>query len=470
MRKYLLSIATMMVALCSLTSCLGDGDEYIYSDDAAITSFKLGTVYTYHTAKKKDGTDSIYKRTLDAASYTFYIDHKKGEIWNPDSLPVTANAKAVLCTVTAKNGGSVSIKSMTSDSLNAYKSGDSINFTQPREFYVHSMSGAGSRKYTVRVNVHKEIGDTCVWTKVSEANSTVAGLSKMKALNVGETIYLYGVEGGSVKLFTTAINDGANWNEVVTTPVLTAEALKSMIVVDGNQFYTLSDGKVLTSADGASWAEVSTSASLKQLIATSAGTIYALNTDGQIVSSADGGAEWTVEALDEDASLLPTEGVVGATHPIATNSNTEKVVILGSRDASVYPGDAYSMVWSKVNEYSASSRNHAWSFTETSIENKYKAPRADSWQVVNYDGNNFKAVYADGTGISAIYNSGDDGITWQKDTKMTMPSALKVTNGAFAFVADSNKSIWVICGGTGQVWKTRINRLVWKEEQKYFEE
>lgn len=80
MRKYLLSIALFIFTISTLSSCLGENDSYTYYNDAAITNFSLGTLNRYFHKTRVDGTDSVYKRTLNCSGYTFYIDHENGVI------------------------------------------------------------------------------------------------------------------------------------------------------------------------------------------------------------------------------------------------------------------------------------------------------------------------------------------------------------------------------------------------------
>ena len=54
--------------------------------------------------------------------------------------------------------------------------------------------------------------------------------------------------------------------------------------------------------------------------------------------------------------------------------------------------------------------------------------------------------------------------------RMSLPADINSSETTFTMVADGVNSVWVICGGTGQVWKGRINRVAWKQEDKYFEE
>lgn len=460
-------------AVFSLTSCLGDDQEYTYYDDVAITSFKLGALNLYRHTLSSTGADSTYKRTLSFADYAFNIDQLKGEIWNADSLPMGIDASKVLCTITSKNSGVIAIKSMTSDSLSAYNSKDSIDFSEPRVFRVYNTNGIADRAYTIRLNVHQEEDDSCVWTKVASANTSIANLTNMKALSLEDKVYLFGNEGDTPKLYTTTLADGVNWTEVATSPVLSVDAAKN-VILKNETFFCLSEGKLLKSADATNWDEV-ISTDLRQLIAATSAHLYALSADNKIMSSADDGVTWIEEELDEDASFLPSEDISYACRTLETNDGAEKVLLIGNRSSEDYPNDYRSVVWTKIDEYSEGSRNHAWSYTALSWENKYRLSRAKNWQIINYDHANFKAICGNGimdsdiTALSQIYHSGDDGITWVKDNVMRIPSELSTDASSFAMTKDKKNSVWIICGGTGQVWKARINRLVWDKEQNIFE-
>lgn len=461
-------------AVMSLTSCLGDSVEYTYYDDAAITSFKLGTLKrTIHTVSKT-GADSTYQKSLNCSGYVFSIDQLKGEIWNEDSLPVGTDASKAICTVASKNSGAIGVKSMTSDSLSTYSSKDSIDFSQPRTFSVFNTNSTGSRDYTIRVNVHQEEGDSCVWTKVASANENIANLTGMKAFSLEDKIYLYGTDGNTLKLYTTALTDGVNWSEVALTPALSADAYKG-IIMKKDIFFCITNGELLKSTDAANWQKI-IDTDFKQLIAATSAHLYALSADNKIMSSADEGTTWIEEELDANAAYLPTENLSYASRTLQTNADAEKIVLIGNRSSEDYPNDYVAFVWTKIDEYSDGSRNHAWSFISQSWENKNRPARAENWQIVNYDGQKFRGVCGNGLGnnpitaLNNIFTSGDDGITWIKDQVMRIPADLS-TNGtsSFAMTTDKSNSVWIICGATGQVWKTRINRLVWNKKQDIFE-
>lgn len=123
----------------------------------------------------------------------------------------------------------------------------------------------------------------------------------------------------------------------------------------------------------------------------------------------------------------------------------------------------------------AEQRNQPWTYYDVAEENRYKAPRLRNLQTTAYD----DAVIAIGgeslggaerDAFDRVYRSADGGITWKRDSVISIPSGLRADASSFAFVSDSNNFVWLICGGSGQVWRGRTNRLGWIKEQDSFTE
>ena len=158
-----------LLMLCSVmllfASCLGSSDDERMSyDDAAIIAFSVKNVKRLMHTKSRKGTDSTYTATFAASDYRFYIDQINRVIYNPDSLPVGVDASKVVATISAKNAGTIGIKSATSDTIKYFNSADSLDFTKPRQVVVYNNSGTGMNTYTVHVNVHQQDGDTFNWS------------------------------------------------------------------------------------------------------------------------------------------------------------------------------------------------------------------------------------------------------------------------------------------------------------------
>ena len=77
----------------------------------AITSFTLGSLnrYTYSTSSTT-GNDTVIKTKLTGSAYPMTIDQMNCLIYNHDPLPIGTDTAHVVCTVTTKNNGVVTIK------------------------------------------------------------------------------------------------------------------------------------------------------------------------------------------------------------------------------------------------------------------------------------------------------------------------------------------------------------------------
>lgn len=168
MKRYTYAPCIMLLSMLLYTSCLGsdNSSDVIVYDDMAITGFSLATVNRYiHTTSSK-GTDSIYKKTL-ATNPTFTIDQKKNTIYNTDSLPKDCDLKHVLATISASTySGRIIIKSIASDTLIAYSSSDSIDFTQSREIRVYNNALQKYRTYQVTLNQHQVETGKILWEEM----------------------------------------------------------------------------------------------------------------------------------------------------------------------------------------------------------------------------------------------------------------------------------------------------------------
>ena len=172
MRRIFQAFCGLFAASLLLTSCLGGNDsEVTVYDDVAIATFTLGTLNRYLHTTTSAGEDSIYKVTYSASAYKMSIDQLGHQISNVDSLLTGTDIAHVICNVTTKHNGIVVLKSMTSDSLNYFNSGnDSIDFTQPRTFRVLSTDGQSYRDYTVSLSVRTNVAGTFSWAEADAAD------------------------------------------------------------------------------------------------------------------------------------------------------------------------------------------------------------------------------------------------------------------------------------------------------------
>lgn len=457
----------LVVALYMLSSCFSDDDTtYVMYNDTAITAFSVGTLKQEgHTLSSK-GEDSVYWTSVDCSGYQFYIDQVERVIYNPDSLPYGIDASKVLCTVTAKSNGIVTIKNVDNDSLSYVTEEDSLDFSQPRTLRVVSYTGLATRDYTVMVNVHQQKADEFAWG-LSSVNDALAGLQGMKGFAIGDFVYVVGRDADGARIYRSFIYDAKRWEERTPNVALDADVYRNMAVM-GDKAFAYSGGKIWSSADGmVTWTELSTQ-SFSQLLGASVCRLYALSEDRTIYSSADG-VLWEAEAMDSPADMLPETDFSLLCQPLVTNPNVSRLLLAGTT-ASV------SRVWTKVEETDDQAERQPWVYNNVSSDNRYELPNLHNLQVVTYNdallavGGSGKGASEGAEAFAKFYVSLDGGLTWRSDTLYNVSDDFVSSDKCFTLVRDANEFLWLICGESGQVWRGRINKLGWRKDQTYFGE
>lgn len=448
-----------MAVLTLMTSCLTDSDtEVIRYDDAAITSFSLGSLSrTVHT-KSKSGADSTYVTTVTGSMYAFSIDQTKGLIYNVDSLPNGTNIKKCLVNIATRNGGVALIQSLTSDSLSAITSTDSLDFSKPRVIKVYSNDGSWNKSYTVDIRVHSEDANKLYWTKKNDC-AQIAQLEGIKAFCLAGNLFVCGMNNGAVKMFTSKVTDGNAWNELAVP-----FASMPTFATTAQTVYAVADGKVYKSADAATWSVTSESSEFKSMLAASRSEVYALSTSGQILRSDLNASAWTVDALDADAAYLPQSGISGFCVPSLVNSDIDKVTIIGNRDNA---SDATPMIWTKVVDNSSPENSQSWMFQPFDNTTWHHAPKFANLSAIPYGKGLLMlgSVSADGgTAVSnyGFYYSWDDALNWWKDPRFSLPENFRSNPMSFAMVADGNTGFWIIGGTYGEVWRGHFSSWTWE--------
>ena len=192
MKRITAWLGILLMGMTVLTSCLGDDDSTTSTtySDAAIVQFTLGSMNRYTSAKStKTGNDTIIKTTVSGSTYRMTIDQLSGAIYNAVELPVGTDVAHVVCTVNAKNYGTVTVKSTISDTLRMYSSTDSIDFTQPRTFRVFSANGMFFRDYTVSLRVSSTSDATHQW-QLTATNAEWAQLDGKRLVAGADSVTL----------------------------------------------------------------------------------------------------------------------------------------------------------------------------------------------------------------------------------------------------------------------------------------
>lgn len=498
MKRKFLPLTFLLVGTMLLTSCLGDDTDeskVTYYGDAAITAFSIGTLDRYYlynngdTIKKTvNGADSTttvdcssYKMTIDQTNPKYDATSSKGlyQIVNADSLPAGTDVRKVVCTVSTKNSGVLTLKRLKKkdtdkDTLDYYVS-DSVDFTKPREFRVFSTDGTNYRRYQVRLNVHKEQPDSFAWHRqsiadiVGHVDGTVKGARLLELVNgTDTTMFMSLADGHQTYLYSKPNhwNSAGGWNllESNRNGIFSSNAYRNMAAF-GGWLYLLDGNALYRSHNGADWEPVPTTglSGAKQLVGAGSHKIYVITENG-ISASADG-INWTEAGLDGEAASLPNiaGNVSVCSLPLKTNKDVERVVMIGNGQNE----SKYASVWGKLEDSSEAVDSYKWSPYEG--DGKMLLPSAKGLVSMVYDGK----LYAicgeglNGSGVqpyAALYCSSDQGLTWQTGKLFTLPGNFSVDADAncIYMASDSHNHVWIISAATGEIWKMRINRLGWK--------
>ena len=467
MSKNIGHLCLLFAAATLLVSCLDTdyADDVTLYDDIAITQFQITSAnITKHTTSSA-GEDSTYVvEDQSVASYPFYIDQLRGEIYNVDSLPVGVDATKLLCAAYTKNNGMVYIENADRDSMRSLSSTDSTDFSRPRYLRAYASNAASYRLYKVTVNIHREVADEFRWTRLAD-NATLAALGGMRLAELGGQMLLFGLEGGSTVVYTTPLADGNTWSRGASS--FGPEAYNN-VAVQGGTLFVLDGGTLLRSTDGSAFEAVAAGALPRRLFGASATELYGIGADGSIVVSADGGHTWRADATDAPADMLPTQDMTSCSVPYAYVDSADYVMLAGNRSAEGFAADTTAVVWRKIVEYSSGSEQDKWVYMEPDSRNNYLLPRLAGLTVIAY-GDSKLALGGAGIGgcheapFSRIYESRDGGITWKHNDAYAFPAGFDAAATAFAAASDSNGYIWIVCAGTGQVWRGRLNSMGWAQ-------
>ena len=468
MKKMRWSLALLFSAGFVFASCLKDDSRDItYYDDTAITAFTLGKLSLRVDSTTKDGKkDSVYHRKLDAKNYVFYIDQINKRVYNLDSLPYGVNQKKIVGTFSTRNGGVVALKSLTSDSITYYKNGqDSVDFTSERTFVVYSNSQKYSQKYTIDVRVHKQKPNDFKWNQLTTV-SAFASLQGLRVVSAGSMVLVFGSNGSGTVAYGSSITDGKSWTKLSPPFSSDASAWKNAVSFNGVA-YVMSGYRVWQSSNGTTWTDFGVNAAgMSQLVGASNAGLHLLKGASSLYLAKAGTSEPVLETLGSNAGYMPQQDFNMAVWNHSASDKTEQVVLLGNRTRDDKPNHIGPVVWGKVNEYGQTSSTQKWVYYN-SLEAEHQLPFMSNLQVVAH-GPVLLAVGGAGMGASSseqalknVYVSADGGLSWNTNRIYTMPTDIATGTTHFAMGADKDNHIWLVCAGTGKVWRVRKNSVGW---------
>ena len=208
---------------------------------------------------------------------------------------------------------------------------------------------------------------------------------------------------------------------------------------------------------------------IKQFIGHSTKEYYALSVDDKLMVSRDHGATWEEDLLDEDASMVPTQDLSFVSYPMTdVAEHTDYVLLVGNRSTETYPQESVAMVWRKIVDNDEYAPKGQWIYMGHLSDNRLALPRMENLVIAHY-ADCVVAIGGKGLGgctqtpYQGMYESRDNGITWKKSSRFTLPELeeLSTENPQIDMTSDDSY-LWLYCGNTNQVWRGLLNTLTWK--------
>ena len=448
MKRTIISIIILAVALVSVVSCIKDTEKE-KTPQAAITSFVVGYYNVRFQDIDQQGNDSITYYRGGGILFPMTIDQINNRIYNIDSLDYGSDVHAVTTSV----GGIGTALYYYSDnpSVIYYWSGyDSIDFTPARGvvFRMVSSDGTYRRDYKVQLNVRTVFPDSLLW---SQADSTgFTALREPCAVILNDSLYNFGLdENDALGVVSRNINEG-NWTVPSALNGIPSAGWSRNVVTSGGKIYAQSGNSIYGSLNGRDWTEVKSG--IKCLVRTDGenGVVWAVDTDDNIIKTADM-SEWTKVCKMPEG--FPDSAAIAFDYPLATNKSIQRTVLAGL-------GNDTISVWTTL------STDTAWSQIDAPANISLRLPLMQNLSVIRYDG----SLFAFGRGLNGFRESDDNGITWywcspyvkNDETSwnryMQLPKKLKGYDGDFSYVVDRLGSIWLMTAD-GQVCRGAVTRL-----------
>ena len=446
------------------TGCKSDSDvDSLTSSECAVTAVTMATLNRYLTTTASDGTTTTTKVTVTGSEYPMSIDHLQSRIYNLDSLPAGTDVSRVAFT-TFSTSATPMIRSLITLQDTVFVQTDSTDCRKERLITVYALDGKTTHTYTLQVNVHKEWDDTVKWKRICDSEAYLASLDVRRAFAADGMLYVFGNDGSQPVLLTSPSQIPLSWTRTVLG---NGSVDTKSIVRCGSSFYALADGLVQESTDGVNWQPLAVAmpdgvTSFKALAATGSKMLVATTDEGFFSLDMTAG-NWEKDGFD-NAAKLPAADLCGTYTATAGDKNFESIVVIGKRDGK-------PVVWQRTIDLTGR-KKYAWNYvadadTEGMEGYTYLSAAA-------YDAGVLLAGKASDGSFGDLYMSYDKGLTWSKkvlkrpedtDIKKSISDA-----GSYVIATDADNFVYVFCGGTGEVWRGRINRLGWTEIQKTFTE
>lgn len=450
--KFLLIIASFLFVTISISSCLDSDNSYEAAADATVTHFSLDTT----------GLD---KR------YAFTIDQLNRLIYNADSLPVGSDTiiDSILVDTFYVSFGAGYVTSGLNDTLFNIENYQDLRSAAKggMEFTAHAPDLVTTRKYILKINIHQQDPDSLQWTDMTEkiagfATSPVTNRQKSVTLD-GQLLVYVTEAAGTVTVYKTSTQSPSSW-EATSTNLPQDAQIASVIKVEAGfdtpsestkakLYMCAANGDVYSTDNGADWTrEEGLSGPVKNLVTSFEGTLTGIVKNGDalyLANAQEGNTAW--QAVNQWMPLpegFPTEQLYSTS--FQTYNMLNQVMIVGrTQEEEIIPWAYDGQTWAAMNPGTS---------YDTYCQTGYVGYNPC---IMHYGGK----FYIFGERLESIYAS-QAGLAWtQMEKKFLLPQELYLS-GNYSMTIDDENFIWLIVGGQpNEVWRGRLNKLGFKNQE-----
>lgn len=365
----------------------------------------------------------------------FSIDLNNAQIFNADSLPYgTPVNKLVPVIKMLDNVSKAEIKVQRAngtDTVYNYllSSTDSIDFSNgPAYLTVASPSGDLERTYTIKVNVHKLVSDSLMWSETArtELPTSLAALTAQRTVKMGSKTYCLTTD---TRTWAIARREGAEGEWSNYNVEMPSDAYISEFCASDEALYIIAGGKLHKSVDeGRSWSD--TGLDVNHLYGAYGNSIlYAVNNSGKWFTGMY--PEGAVEEMQPGMPVTGTSQIVNFSFPLA---GSVIATMVGGRDSDdILCADTWGFdgsSWARISTVPLPAAYEGMTlvpFFVFTVSSTFEATRHSI--LLAFNGQN------DSDMNDKVYISGDCGRTWRlAGSLLQLPEYFPMVANAQAFL------------------------------------
>lgn len=422
MKKFTVISMAALTAAMTFVGCNSNtyepGEETASS--VAISSFSLSK-----DTKVLANLDTVF----------FSIDLNKAQIFNADSLPYgTPINKLVPVIKMLDNVSKADIKVQKAngtDTVYNYllNNTDSIDFSNgPAYLTVASPSGDIEATYTIRINVHKLVSDSLVWSETArtELPTSLAAVTSQRTVKMGDKTYCLTSANNEWAIARREASEGEWVKYGVAMP---AGAIVNEFGASDDALYIIAGGKIHKSVDeGRVWSDTGVEAD-HLYGAYGSSILYAVNISGKWFTGMY--PEGTVDEMPEGMPVTGTSQMVNFSFPL---SASVIATMIGGRDSDdILCNDTWGFdgsSWTRISTVPVPVAYEGMTlvpFFVFTVSNTFEATRHSI--LLAFNGQN------DSDMNDKVYISGDCGRTWRlAGSLLQLPEYFPMVTNAQAFL------------------------------------